>query len=45
MNEDAMNQPFSGPDLERRRSAARRLGWLLGAAVLVIYLLGLFIKR
>lgn len=40
-----MGQPFSGEDLERRRSAARRLGWLLGAAVLAIYLIGLFIKR
>lgn len=40
-----MNQAFSGEDLARRRSASRRLGWLLAAAVLAIYILGLFIKR
>lgn len=38
-------QAFSDEDLARRRSASRRLGWLLGAAVLVIYIIGLFIKR
>ncbi|MGE5469572.1 MAG: hypothetical protein ACM3X0_02110 [Bacteroidota bacterium] len=32
-------------DIERRRAAARRLGWLLGAAVLAIYLIGFFIPR
>jgi hypothetical protein len=40
-----MNQPFSESDLERRRTASRRLGWLLGAVVLAIYIIGLFIKR
>jgi len=41
-----MNQQgFSDEDLARRRTASRRLGWLLGAAVLVIYIIGLFIKR
>jgi hypothetical protein len=40
-----MNLPFSEEDLARRRNASRRLGWLLGAAVLIIYLAGLFIKR
>jgi len=40
-----MNLPFSEEDLARRRTASRRLGWLLGAAVLAIYLIGLFIKR
>lgn len=40
-----MNLPFSEEDLARRRAASRRLGWLLGAAVLLIYLVGLFIKR
>ena len=32
-------------DLERRRAASRRLGWLLGIAVIAIYVIGLFIKR
>lgn len=40
-----MNQPLSDLDLERRRAASRRLGWLLGAVVLAIYVIGLFIKR
>ena len=40
-----MSPAFSDADLARRRVAARRLGWLLGAVVLVIYLIGLFIKR
>ena len=40
-----MNQPFSANDLERRRAASRRLGWILGAIVLAIYIFGLFIKR
>jgi hypothetical protein len=40
-----MNLPFSEEDLARRRTASRRLGWLLAAAVAAIYLLGLFIKR
>ena len=40
-----MNQPFSETDLDRRRTASRRLGWFLGAVVLVIFIIGLFIKR
>lgn len=40
-----MNQAFSAQDLERRRTASRRLGWLLGIAVIAIYVIGLFIKR
>jgi len=40
-----MNEAFSRQDLERRRNAARRLGWVLGIAVLAIYILGLFVKR
>jgi len=40
-----MDQAFSDQDLERRRSASRRLGWLLGLAVIAIYIVGLFIKR
>lgn len=40
-----MNQAFSVQDLARRRAASRRLGWLLGIAVIAIYVIGLFIKR
>lgn len=40
-----MDTSFSDADLERRRAAARRLAWLLGAVVLAVYLIGLFIKR
>lgn len=40
-----MSEAFSDTDLARRRRAARRLGWLLGACVLALYLIGLFIKR
>ena len=40
-----MPATFSEADLERRRNASRRLAWLLGAIVLAIYLVGLFIKR
>ena len=40
-----MPATFSEADLERRRHASRRLAWLLGAIVLAIYLVGLFIKR
>ena len=40
-----MHPSFSEADLERRRAASRRLGWLLAAAVAAIYLIGLFIKR
>jgi len=38
-------QPFSNADLERRRVASRRLGWLIGAIALLFYVVGLFIKR
>lgn len=36
---------FSPADLARQRHAARRLAWLLGLAVVLIYVIGLFIKR
>ena len=38
-------QPFSSVDLERRRAASRRLGWLIGLVALLVYVVGLFIKR
>ncbi len=39
------DSPFAPEELARRRASARRLAWLLGAAVLALYLIGLFIKR
>jgi hypothetical protein len=36
---------FSNADLARRRSLNRRLGWALGAAALLLYLIGFFIQR
>jgi hypothetical protein len=36
---------FSAEELALRRAASRRLAWVLGAAALAIYLLGLFFKR
>ena len=33
-------QPFSSADLERRRTASRRLGWLIGLIVLLVYIAG-----
>ncbi len=39
-------QSFSSADLERRRTASRRLGWAIGLiAAILLYLAGLFIKR
>lgn len=40
-----MHQNLSDSELERRRIASRRLGWLLGVAALALYIIGLFIKR
>lgn len=42
MNADA---PYSSEELARRRRAASRLAWLIGAVVLALYLAGLFVKR
>ena len=36
---------FTTDELARRRAAARRLGWALGAVVLALYILGFFIQR
>jgi len=38
-------QPFGNADLERRRAASRRLAWLIGAVAVLVYIVGLFIKR
>ena len=40
-----MHQHFPQDDLERRRAAASRLGWILAAVVLLIYIAGLFVSR
>ncbi len=40
-----MSAPYSADELARRRAKARRLAWLLGGAVALLYLVGLFIKR
>ena len=40
-----MEKPFSAADLERRRTSARRLGWLIAAIAVLLYAAGLFIKR
>ena len=40
-----MEQPFSNTDLERRRVSSRRIGWLIAAVALLLYIAGLFIKR
>ena len=32
-------------ELVMRRAASRRLAWMLGAAALAIYIVGLFFKR
>jgi hypothetical protein len=38
-------QPMHADDLARRRTNARRLGWVLGAIVIAVYVAGLFVKR
>ena len=45
MNAEHSPSPFSDAELRRRRTASRRLGWLLTAFVLALYLIGLLIKR
>lgn len=40
-----MEQPFDNDDLAKRRAASRRLGWLIAAIAVVLYVAGLFIKR
>lgn len=40
-----MEKPFTTADLERRRSNARRVAWLIAAVAVLLYAAGLFIKR
>lgn len=40
-----MNSPFTALELIQRRAAARKMAWLIGAAVLALYIIGFFIKR
>jgi hypothetical protein len=40
-----MNAPFAEADLQQRRTASRRLAWIIGAAVLALYVIGFFVKR
>lgn len=37
--------PFTDAELARRRIAARRMAWAIGAAVLLLYIVGFFVKR
>lgn len=36
---------FPAEELARRRLNAKRLGWLLGALVALVYVLGFLVKR
>jgi hypothetical protein len=40
-----MNAQFTEAELAQRRSASRRMAWLIGAAVLALYIVGFFFKR
>jgi len=40
-----MNANFSEAELAQRRMASRRMAWLIGAAVLALYVIGFFFKR
>jgi hypothetical protein len=40
-----MNAQFTEAELAQRRSASRRMAWLIGAAVLALYVVGFFFKR
>jgi len=40
-----MAQTFAKTELERRQAGARRMAWLIGAAVVAIYIIGFFVKR
>lgn len=40
-----MNASFTEAELAQRRAASRRMAWLIGAAVLALYVIGFFFKR
>lgn len=40
-----MDNTFSPEELARRRSQSKRLAWLIGGAVLLLYIAGFFLKR
>jgi hypothetical protein len=40
-----MNAQFTEAELAQRRVASRRMAWLIGAAVLTLYVIGFFFKR
>ena len=40
-----MEPLFTNADLERRRASSRRIGWLIAAVAVLLYIAGLFIKR
>ena len=42
---DGIDAAFSGPALERRRRAARRLGVALAAGALALYVAGFWLQR
>jgi hypothetical protein len=35
----------SEPEIDRRRAANRRLGWVLGGVAFLLYAIGMFISR
>lgn len=39
------DESFAGPELERRRRAARRLGFALAAGALALYVAGFWLQR
>jgi hypothetical protein len=42
---DAPIPSFTEAELAQRRASARRMAWLIGAAVLILYIVGFFVKR
>lgn len=40
-----MDNAFSPEDLARRRSRSARLAWLIGGAVMLLYIAGFFLQR
>lgn len=42
---NTLHRHFPVGDLQRRRQAARRWAWAIGAVVLILYVGGLFVSR